>query len=202
MDRLTRLAVAAGRGDGDALDELVRASYGEVWRLCASLVDAQAADDLAQEVFARAVRGLGSFRAEASARTWLLAIARHVCLDEQRALVRRRRGHRQLAEAERLAPDAGQDVGWSDLLGRLEPDRRSAFVLTQVLGLRYAEAAQVCGCPVGTIRSRVARAREDLAMAVAQAERGGEALAVRRRPAAADGAGGETRTPTPEGTGT
>lgn len=50
----------------------------------------------------------------------------------------------------------------ADLLDRLDPDRREAFVLTQLLGLSYAEAAEVAGCPVGTIRSRVARARADL----------------------------------------
>ncbi|MGW3628203.1 sigma factor-like helix-turn-helix DNA-binding protein [Streptomyces sp. NPDC000880] len=48
------------------------------------------------------------------------------------------------------------------LLSHLNADRRSSFVLTQLLGLSYEEAAQVCGCPVGTIRSRVARARADL----------------------------------------
>jgi RNA polymerase sigma-70 factor (ECF subfamily) len=48
------------------------------------------------------------------------------------------------------------------LLDGLDTDRRHALMLTQVLGLSYAEAAEVCGCPVGTIRSRVARAREDL----------------------------------------
>jgi RNA polymerase sigma-70 factor (ECF subfamily) len=47
-------------------------------------------------------------------------------------------------------------------MAALEPDRRAAFVLTQLLGCSYAEAAAVCGCPVGAIRSRVARAREDL----------------------------------------
>ena len=50
----------------------------------------------------------------------------------------------------------------ADLLARLDADRREAFVLTQLLGLPYAEAAEVAGCPVGTIRSRVARARADL----------------------------------------
>jgi len=50
----------------------------------------------------------------------------------------------------------------SDLVDGLGDDRRLAFVLTQELGLGYAEAAEVCGCPVGTIRSRVARARMDL----------------------------------------
>jgi len=49
------------------------------------------------------------------------------------------------------------------LLAGLEPERRAAFVLTQMIGCSYAEAAAICGCPVGTIRSRVARAREDLA---------------------------------------
>jgi RNA polymerase sigma-70 factor (ECF subfamily) len=52
-------------------------------------------------------------------------------------------------------------------MAALAPDRRAAFTLTQVLGLSYEEAAQVVGCPVGTIRSRVARARADLVAALA-----------------------------------
>jgi RNA polymerase sigma-70 factor (ECF subfamily) len=52
------------------------------------------------------------------------------------------------------------------LVEGLDSDRREAFVLTQVLDLSYAEAAEVCGCPIGTIRSRVARAREDLVAAL------------------------------------
>jgi len=47
-----------------------------------------------------------------------------------------------------------------------DPERRDAFVLTQMLDLDYASAAQVCECPIGTIRSRVARAREDLIRAM------------------------------------
>jgi RNA polymerase sigma-70 factor (ECF subfamily) len=47
-------------------------------------------------------------------------------------------------------------------LAALDEDRREAFVLTQLVGLSYAEAADVCRCPVGTIRSRVARARAEL----------------------------------------
>jgi RNA polymerase sigma-70 factor (ECF subfamily) len=56
----------------------------------------------------------------------------------------------------------------ADLLARLDADRREAFVLTQLLGLPYAEAAEVVGCPVGTIRSRVARARSDLVASLAR----------------------------------
>lgn len=62
-----------------------------------------------------------------------------------------------------------------ELLAALPYDRRQAFVLTQLLGLSYAEAAHAAGCPVGTVRSRVARARTTL---TAQLERGeAEALA-------------------------
>jgi RNA polymerase sigma-70 factor (ECF subfamily) len=58
--------------------------------------------------------------------------------------------------------DPAESVALRGLLDVLDPDRREAFVLTQVVGLSYAEAADVCNCPVGTIRSRVARARADL----------------------------------------
>jgi RNA polymerase sigma-70 factor (ECF subfamily) len=61
-----------------------------------------------------------------------------------------------------VVPDAAEDVAVADLLARLDPDRRAAFVLTQMLRMSYQEASVVCGCPVGTIRSRVARARDDL----------------------------------------
>ncbi len=66
----------------------------------------------------------------------------------------------------------------ADLLARLDADRREAFVLTQLIGLPYAEAAEVAGCPVGTIRSRVARARADLVASLdesASSDRHGDA---------------------------
>jgi RNA polymerase sigma-70 factor (ECF subfamily) len=56
------------------------------------------------------------------------------------------------------------------VLDRLDPERREAFVLTQLIGLPYAEAAEVVGCPIGTIRSRVARARADLVEALVAAD--------------------------------
>ncbi len=59
-----------------------------------------------------------------------------------------------------------RQVALEQLIAALPADRREAFVVTQVLGLSYAEAAEVCGCPVGTIRSRVFRAREDLVVAL------------------------------------
>ncbi len=58
------------------------------------------------------------------------------------------------------------------LIGALDKDQRDAFVLTQVVGCSYAEAASICSVPVGTIRSRVARARERLLTQVREAETG------------------------------
>jgi RNA polymerase sigma-70 factor (ECF subfamily) len=174
VDGLTLLALEAGRGDPAARDAFVKNAYPEVWQLCAALVDRDSADDLAQDSFARAVRALPRFRAEASARTWLLAITRRACMDELRRRHRRRR-----REAERRAlgldvePRCGDPADARsvvDLLDRLAPDRRAAFLLTQQLGLTYEEAAAVCDCPTGTIRSRVARARADLVRLLADAD--------------------------------
>jgi len=64
-------------------------------------------------------------------------------------------------------PDPAGASALGQLVEGLDLDRRAAFVLTQLLGLTYAEAAAACGVPVGTIRSRVARAREDLLAALA-----------------------------------
>lgn len=61
-----------------------------------------------------------------------------------------------------MAADVAEQVEVQALLSHLDTDRRTSFVLTQLIGLSYEEAAQVCSCPVGTIRSRVARARADL----------------------------------------
>lgn len=178
MDVLTRLARQAGAGDPRALNAFVEAGYDQVWRLCAALVDEQTADDLAQETFTRVVRALPAFRRESSARTWLLAIARHVCLDELRGRSRRRRRDAVMGNgAHATAADSGSGVALADLVRRLDSDRRTAFVLTQVLGLPYDEAATVCGCPPGTVRSRVARARADLVALIEQAAQEGDGCA-------------------------
>lgn len=172
MDEATLHARAAQHGDRDALDAWVRASYREVWRLCAALVDEQAAEDLAQETFVRATRALGGFRWQSSARTWVLAIARHVCMDELRARSRRRRRDTQIADATAddafTVIDTHSDVATHELLSLLDPDRRTAFVLTQMFRFSYEQTASICDCPVGTIRSRVARARKELVAALAE----------------------------------
>jgi RNA polymerase sigma-70 factor (ECF subfamily) len=174
VDDLERLAAAAVDGDPLAAAALVRATQSDVWRLCAALGDRQSADDLTQETYLRAFGSLHRFEGRSSLRTWLLSIARRVCADAVRSRRRRRLTLvREDADLEALgagndADRVGEGAAVADLLARLSPDRREAFVLTQLLGLPYAEAAEVAGCPVGTIRSRVARARADLVEALGE----------------------------------
>ncbi|MEU5947775.1 sigma-70 family RNA polymerase sigma factor [Micromonospora sp. NPDC047465] len=165
-------ALAARDGDPVAQAAFVRLTQAEVWRFAAALVDPDSADDLTQETYLRAFRGLPAFEGRSSARTWLLGIARRACADHLRTVVRRRRLDERLAAdagAGRSHPDPAGQLGAADLVRRLSAERRGAFVLTQLLGLSYAEAAAVEGVPVGTIRSRVARARNDLVEAVGDA---------------------------------
>jgi RNA polymerase sigma-70 factor, ECF subfamily len=142
-----------------ALATFVRRTQADVWRFCAHLVDPGAADDLTQEVYLRAMRGVDRFRGDASARTWLLSIARRTAADEIRQRQRQRRLRVPLAADD---PDPTGVVDVHRLIERLDLDRRAAFVLTQLLGLSYQEAAEACDVPIGTIRSRVARARSEL----------------------------------------
>jgi RNA polymerase sigma-70 factor (ECF subfamily) len=170
IDPATRWALAARGGDRAAGAAFVRATLAEVWRFAAALVDPEAADDLAQETYLRAFRALSGFEGRASVRTWLLGIARRTCADHIRARVRQRRiAGRLAADRGGEVPDPANGYAAADLLRRLPDERRVAFALTQVLGLSYAEAAAVEGVAVGTIRSRVARARADLVAAVTEA---------------------------------
>ena len=170
--QVTAWAVAAAGGDRAALAAFVEATRRDVHRFVAHLASAREADDLTQETYLRALRALPGFAGRSTARTWLLAIARHAAADAVRTALRRPRTS-GVDDWEAIGAQRGvrrsavdEAVVLRALVADLDPDRREAFVLTQVLGLPYAEAAEVCDCPVGTIRSRVARAREDLVEAI------------------------------------
>jgi RNA polymerase sigma-70 factor, ECF subfamily len=171
-EAVTRAALAAKAGDRAAATEFVRMTQQHVQRFLGHLCHPRDVEDLTQETYLRAMRGLGRFAARSSARTWLLSIARRVAADHVRTAIRSpRTTSLEGREAAAGAMLTGHAKGFEDalllrhLLDMLGPERREAFVATQVLGLSYEEAAQVCGCPVGTIRSRVARARADLVQA-------------------------------------
>ncbi|WP_405662185.1 sigma-70 family RNA polymerase sigma factor [Streptomyces sp. RK9] len=174
---VTRLALAARDGDPEAVERFVRALHRDVLRYVAHLsADPQAADDLAQDTFLRALGSLHRFEGRSSARTWLLSIARRTVVDSLRhAAARPRLSDRDdwQAAAEQAQPRGlpGFDDGiaLAELLDGIPAERREAFVLTQLLQQPYAEAAAAIGCPVGTVRSRVARARATLIEALAAA---------------------------------
>ncbi|RWZ76995.1 sigma-70 family RNA polymerase sigma factor [Streptomyces albidoflavus] len=173
-------ALAAREGDPAAVDRFVRALHRDVRYFVTFLgADPETAEDLAQDTFLRALGSLHSFEGRSSARAWLLSIARRAVIDSYRyASVRPR-----LADVEdwQRVAERTQDPGllgfedgvaMEELLNALPVERREAFVLTQLVGMSYAEVALACGCPVGTIRSRVARARAVLMRLLGEAERG------------------------------
>lgn len=176
---LTDLALAARGGDPAAFEQFVQATHADVWRFVAHLSsDLHGADDLTQETYLRVITGLPRFAGRSSARTWLLSIARRVVIDRYRTASVRPRivdgPEDWQVTAERSQPSTGpgfdEGVALLELIEMLEPQRRDAFVLTQIQGLPYAEAATTVGCPIGTVRSRVARAREDMRTLLEAAE--------------------------------
>lgn len=159
--RVTARALEARAGDRPALGEFIRLTQADVWRFLAHLAGRDAADDLTQETYLRAMDALPGFRGESSARTWLLTIARRTAVDRfRRDSVR---PPHVPADDERLTvPDASARVEIDRMLASLDPSRREALVLTQLVGFSYAETADIVGVPIGTVRSRVARARAEL----------------------------------------
>ncbi len=157
---------AAG-GDRQAFEALCRALQDDIWRYCYALTgDRELAFDAAQETFLRAVTAIRKFRGDAPVRLWLLVLARRATWQVLRA-------HRRRLDlpGRQAVPDAASREGLGhveveQLIAALPAEQRQAFVLTQVLGLPYEQAARVAGCPVGTIRSRVYRSRERLVAAL------------------------------------
>lgn len=163
VDHLTVLAMRAKTGDRRALDDFVAATLSDVLGVCRYLGQPSDPDDLAQETYTRALGSIHRFRGDGSARAWLLSIARRVCADATRREIRDRRLDAKLIAD--LIHKNHHDENWveiDELLSTLDEERRTAFVLTQLLGLSYEEAAETMDCPIGTIRSRVARARRQL----------------------------------------
>lgn len=168
---VTDLALRAASGDRRALTEFISATHDDVWRLLAHLADTDRADDLTQETYLRVLSALPRFAARSTARTWILSLARRVWVDSVRHdMARPRSSATEIEDAASATPAAETTGGqswaeWVDtraLIDQLEAERREALILTQVLGYTYAEAAKIANVRVGTIRSRVARARADL----------------------------------------
>ena len=160
----------ARTGDRAALEALLRRHHERIAALCTRLCGPTDAPDATQEALLAVVRGLPRFDGQAAFTTWLYRVTTNACLDELR---RRRRRPLPGLEEERpvdgrpAAPDpAGAVAARVDVdaaLDRLPPEFRAAVVLRDLCGLDYAEIAEVLRVPPGTVRSRIARGRGQLA---------------------------------------
>ena len=125
------------------------------------------ADDLVQETLLRALANIGSFQPGTNMSAWLFTILRNLFHSEYR---KRRRevedSDGSYAERMKSQPEQTGHVEFAEFrqaLAKLPPDQREALILVGASGFSYEEAAEICGCAVGTIKSRVNRARTRLA---------------------------------------
>jgi RNA polymerase sigma-70 factor, ECF subfamily len=155
---------AAQHGDAAAFEELVRSYQAEVWRLCLHLLRSESlADDATQDCFVRAYRFISTYKGRSRFTTWLLSIARNCAVDEMRRAGRRKRTEEALrAERPAVSTEPPPRLEVREALALLPLDLREAVVLIDVLGLSYADASGVLNTPVGTVKSRVHRARVTL----------------------------------------
>jgi RNA polymerase sigma-70 factor (ECF subfamily) len=165
------------RGERGAFDLLVLRYQHKVVKLVARLLrDPAEAEDVAQEAFVKAYRAMGSFRGDSAFYTWLYRIAvntaRNTMASRQRrplayeaelneseqSVVESRMRHTDTPEAAVLSDEIHGTVNRA--VEALPEDLRTAIILREVEGLSYEEIAEAMDCPVGTVRSRIFRARE------------------------------------------
>jgi len=169
------LVEAAAAGSRDAFDELVRRYQGPIVNLARALTAGSAdAEDLAQEVFVRAWRSIAGFRGESTFRTWLHRVALNVIHSHRSRLGRFRRVFQASSDPEgndasERAPDQSdleEELVRRDAidraLGTLPDDLRDAVTLRDIQGLDYREIAAALQVPIGTVESRIFRARQRL----------------------------------------
>lgn len=169
------LAEAATGGEA-AFVELYRRRRDDVYRFAYALTRSRSfAQDATQEVFLQVLEKAGRFDpAKGAARAWLLGCARHVVIDRLRADSRRDGDVPEQATAadhELRVLSEQRLVRLHAAIAGLPFEYREALVLCELAELPYAEAAAVLGCPVGTVRSRLHRARALLAASLRAAER-------------------------------
>ncbi len=159
-------------GDAPAFEELVMTYQHRVFGVALRMLGSRAeAEEVAQEAFVRAHRALAEFRGDAKLSTWLYAITSRLCLNRLASGERRltRQGEDALLRLSDAGPRPDTALERRELetaLGRaiaeLPEDRRIVVVLRDIEGLSYEEIAQVLELELGTVRSRLHRARADL----------------------------------------
>lgn len=169
------LVRAAAKGDETAFAELVRMHENKAYHLALRMCgNAEDAHDVAQDAFLAAWRGLPSFRAEAGFATWLYRLVSNAAIDHLRK-TKHQRGNVSLDDEELNldAPDSapgpqesaeGQELQQTvqEGLMQLGDDHRAVLVMREVQGLSYEEISHTLGIDLGTVKSRIARARNAL----------------------------------------
>jgi RNA polymerase sigma-70 factor, ECF subfamily len=166
------MVLAARRGDEEAFRGLYEAYRDPVWRLINGLIgDPVQAQDVLQNIFLKAFRGLAGFRFQSGLFTWIYRIARNECLNHIRkreaALVPLRAIVGSLDEIDGRAAFDAQRARRDELreaVARLPFKMREVVVLKYMQDLSYHEMSRVLGCPPGTVASRLARALAELEM--------------------------------------
>ncbi|HUX21042.1 MAG TPA: sigma-70 family RNA polymerase sigma factor [Spirochaetia bacterium] len=159
----TELVKRCQARESAATQELYRRYREMVYRVAWKIVlDREDALDVTQEVFVRVLRGIGSFQQQAKVSTWMTRIAVNASID----LLRRRRRHialhRELAETPRA--EISFDTAFEAervraAMGKLSEEQRTCLSLREMEGQSYEEIAEALGCSIGTVRSRIHRAR-------------------------------------------
>jgi RNA polymerase sigma-70 factor (ECF subfamily) len=163
-------------GDPSALDEIVLRYQDRVYNLCRHMLgNLHDAEDAAQDTFVKAYQNLHKFRPDASLYTWLYRIAVNTCIDYKRkpffeSLFRRTEEGEELMldrPSEEPSPERVYEAKQMDRalwqgLAKISPKLRAAIILKEVEGLSYEEIADVLDISLGTVKSRISRAREEL----------------------------------------
>jgi RNA polymerase sigma-70 factor (ECF subfamily) len=180
-----QLLEAWRRGDGDALAQLLQAYHRRIYAVCHRMLhDAEEAADLAHDALVKVVEGLERYDGRSKLSTWIIRVTMNACLSHLRK--ERLRRHASLDEP---APGEGQSRGQKlpargelpalehveraemhglllHALAAIEPQLRAVLVLRDVQDLSYDQIAQVIDAPIGTVKSRLFRAREALRTAL------------------------------------
>lgn len=182
MESELQLVQKALHGDNHAFEQLVQTYQNKVYALSFRYMgNEEDAYDMAQESFIKAYRSLRSFKGDSSFGTWIYRITTNVCLDEIR---RRKRRIVPLSLDEPVATLEGQemekeiaDSSWAAdhiyeqkefseyvqrLLDEMKPEHKTAIILRDIMEFSYEEIAAVLNCSIGTVKSRISRARSIL----------------------------------------
>jgi RNA polymerase sigma-70 factor, ECF subfamily len=163
-------------GDHAAFEELVLQYQDRIYNLCCHMLgNTHDAQDAAQDTFIKAYRNLAKFVPEASLYTWLYRIATNTCLDYKKTpffeslLKTSDEGDEYLAEQishepspERLYESKQTGYALQKSLKLLSPKLRAIIILKEIEGLPYEKIAEVLDISIGTVKSRISRAREEL----------------------------------------